>query len=213
MARELFYDILDKERKDILPILENFKSRFYLAGGTALALQLGHRDSIDFDFFTDKPLDTNKLFLEVSKLFDGFKIQKTQEEKDTLSIFLNDKIKISFFTYPYNIVDQLIDSGYFRLASTKEIGCMKLSAITGRAEMKDYVDLYFILQTAGLAELLKLAEKKFPGLDKNLILKSMAYFEDIEPEPILYKHHHETDFEEIKSFLSQKATEYLEQNL
>lgn len=63
----MFYNILDKKRKDILPLFKSFKKDFYLAGGTALALQVGHRDSIDFDFFTQKTINTITLFKKLKK--------------------------------------------------------------------------------------------------------------------------------------------------
>jgi hypothetical protein len=80
----MFYNILDKKRLAILPLLKNFKADFYLAGGTGLALQLGHRDSIDFDFFLPKNIDTPKLFFTIRYIFKNHKILKVQEEKNTL---------------------------------------------------------------------------------------------------------------------------------
>ena len=96
----MFYDILDTQRKNILPKLSQLKKEFYLGGGTALALQLGHRDSIDFDFFTSESFDTNVLFNFLADIFSEQKIQKTQEEKNTLTIILDEYVKLSFFTYP-----------------------------------------------------------------------------------------------------------------
>ena len=72
----MHYEILNKKRRDILLLLHNFKKDFYLAGGTALALQLGHRDSIDFNFFSLKNLNTNKLFEQIKEFFLDYKILK-----------------------------------------------------------------------------------------------------------------------------------------
>lgn len=77
----MFYDILDKKRIKILPLLKSFKNRFYLAGETALALQIGHRDSVDFDFFSKNDFDTINLFKEIKDVFKECKIVKIQEEK------------------------------------------------------------------------------------------------------------------------------------
>ena len=77
----MFYDILDEKRIKILPKLKFLKEEFYLAGGTALALQIGHRDSIDFDFFKQEKLDTEKLFYKIKNVFKEHKILKIQEEK------------------------------------------------------------------------------------------------------------------------------------
>ncbi len=202
----MFYDILDKERKNILPILESLKNDFYLGGGTALALQIGHRDSIDFDFFSEKPFNTQKLFEQLEMIFKDHSIEKTQDEKNTLSIIVDGGIKISFFSYSYPLLRPLIFEEYLSLASIEDIACMKLSAITSRSSMKDYVDLYFILNQKNLGELLDLTKTKFPTLDKNLIIKSLVYFEDIINEPIIFKNNQDISFETIKSFL-QKTVE------
>lgn len=209
MSNELFWDILDENRKKILPLFNTFKSDFYLAGGTALALQLGHRDSIDFDFFTDKSFSTSELYETIEKAFKNHGILKIQDKKDTLTVSIDDSIKISIFTYPYKLIKPLIETEYFQISSIEDIGCMKLSAITSRMVEKDYVDLYFILQKASLSDLLDLAKEKFPSIDTNLVLKSLVYFDDITNEPIVYKHNHEIDFELIKKSLEETVKNYL----
>lgn len=205
----MFLNILDKKRLNILPLLKTLKKDFYLAGGTALALQLGHRDSIDFDFFIKKNIDTGKLFEKLKETFKNHQILKVQEEKNTLTVIINEEIKLSFFSYPYALIDKLIDTENFKIASIKEIGCMKLSAITSRATLKDYVDLYFILEKIKLPELLAKAEKKFPDLDTNLILKSLVYFDDLEKGPIKFKNNNKITLKEIKKSLEKKIKTYL----
>jgi hypothetical protein len=205
MQNKLFYDILDKKRINILPLFKHFKKDFYLAGGTSLALQIGHRDSIDFDFFTQNSFSTPKLFEKILKIFAEYEIQKIQEEKDTLTVLLDSKIKLSFFAYQYKLIDQLIDADNFYLASINDIGCMKFSAIIGRSTLKDYVDLYFILQEIKLITLLKLAIRKFHNIDENLILKSLVYFDDLEIEPIKFKHNKKISLEKIKTFLNKEV--------
>ena len=201
----MFYDILDKKRQNILLILKNFKKDFYLAGGTALALQIGHRDSMDFDFFTNKDIDTQYFFKQIKQLFNGYKILKIQEEKNTLTILIDNSVKLSFFTYNYILIDKLIEDDNLRLASVLDIGCMKLSSIVSRATNKDYIDLYFILQKINLETLLEKAKKKFPDLDKNLILKSLVYFDDIEKEPIMFKNRNKLSQKEIEDFFNKEV--------
>ncbi|MBI4235120.1 nucleotidyl transferase AbiEii/AbiGii toxin family protein [Candidatus Peregrinibacteria bacterium] len=205
----MFLKILDKKRSNILPLFESFKKDFYLAGGTALALQIGHRDSIDFDFFSKKSIDTNKLFANLKEIFKNHQILKVHEEKNTLTVIIEKDIKLSFLTYPYTLIDKLIETENFKMASIREIGCMKLSAITGRATLKDYIDLYFILEKIKLAELLSLAQKKFPDLDTNLILKSLVYFEDLEKGPIKFENNNKINIKEIKKFFEKKVKSYL----
>lgn len=86
---------------------------------------------------------------------------------------------------------------------------MKLSAIISRSVLKDYVDLYFILNRVQLENLLDLAEKKFPNFNRNLVLKSLTYFEDIIIEPIIYKHDQAVSFEVIKQFLERQVKEVM----
>jgi len=203
----MFYDILDKKRIAILPLLKEFKEDFYLVGGTALALQIGHRDSLDFDFFCQEDIDTQKLFEKVKEVFKGQKVLKTQDEKNTLTVLIDKTIEISFFSYKYELVGELVEEPNLKLASVLDIGCMKLSAITSRGISKDYIDLYYILQDIDLNYLLDKSAEKFPDLDRNLILKSLVYFNDIEMEPIKFKHNKDINFEKVKIFLRKKVLE------
>ncbi len=203
----MFYEILDKKRQAVIPLLKNFKQDFYLAGGTALALQLGHRDSIDFDFFCPQNIDTQKLFEKVREVFKGRKVFKVQDEKNTLTVLIGETVKISFFSYKYDLLDQLIEEPNLKLASVLDIACMKLSAITSRGVNKDYIDLYYILQELDLSLLLDKSAIKFPELDSSLILKSLVYFKDLEIEPIRFKNNKAVDFERVKSFLEKKVLE------
>ncbi len=197
----MHYEILDKVRIDLLPTLAQFKSDFYLAGGTGLALQIGHRDSVDFDFFMPGHLDTRKLYERVREVCHGRKIEKTQEEKDTLSIILDGELKVSYFGYPYPLVDGLIQSEYLDIAPIRDIACMKLSAITGRSVLKDYVDLYFILRAHPLPDILAILARKMPDQDQNLVLKCLTYFDDVLPEHVLFKNGADVSFDTIKKFL------------
>lgn len=201
----MFYNVLDKKRLDILPLFKNFKKDFYLAGGTALAFQIGHRDSVDFDFFSQNDIDTVKVFEWIKDVFIGHEILKIQEEKNTLSLLVDENIKLSFFTYKYGTVNDLVDEENFNLASFEDIGCMKLSAITGRASNKDYIDLYYILQKMKLCDLLEKASIKFPDVDKNLILKSLVFFEDIKKEPIRFRNGNHVEFKEVERFLQKEV--------
>jgi hypothetical protein len=209
---EIHYSILDAERIDILPLLTPFKELgFYLAGGTALALQIGHRDSIDFDFFCPQPFDTLTLFSTFENIFSGHTLLKTQEELNTLEVTVDEKIKLSFMTYKYPLIAPVVPTDFFDLAFITDIGCMKLSAITSRTAYKDYVDLYFILKQVPLDSLMQSLKLKLPTLDPILTLKSLVYFDDITPEEILYKVT-PLDFAELKASLEQSVLTYSNRN-
>lgn len=210
---DLFLDILDEERKSILPYFADFKDTYYLAGGTGLALQIGHRDSIDFDFFRPESFSAEALRQQLEGILRDKKIAVIQEEKDTLTVLINEKIKISFFSYPYPLIKPLVSSQFFNLASIEDVGCMKLSAITSRSVLKDYVDLFFILKHISLTDLLRLTEEKFPNFNSTVSLKSLTYFDDITQEPILYKHGHEVSFETIKEFLQNQVRQAMKKTL
>jgi predicted nucleotidyltransferase component of viral defense system len=196
----MFYNILDKQRLDILPFLRNFKEDFYLAGGTGLALQLGHRDSIDFDFFSKEDINTESLFKKISSIFIEHDIKKIQDEKNTLTILIDGNIKISFFTYHYPLIGDLVEDENFKIANLIDIAAMKMSAITSRATNKDYIDLYFIMKHVSLTDILLAVSRKMKSLDINLVLKSLVYFDDIEYEPINFKNDEEIEMEKIKKF-------------
>ncbi len=203
----MHYEILDEKRRAILPAFVAFKKDFYLAGGTALALQIGHRDSIDFDFFTPDSFNTAELFKLVQAQEHGT-IVKTQEIGNTLGVLIDGVIRISFMTYPYALSEVLIEDEYFKFASIMDIACMKLSAITSRATEKDYVDLYFILKQLSLSDVLRSAHTKFPELDQNLILKSLVYFNDITSEPIRFMAGHAVSLQEVETFLRSTVREF-----
>jgi len=201
----MFYSILDKKRINILPLLKEFRKEFYLAGGTALALQIGHRDSIDFDFFCAEKIDTKKLFKKIKTVFNEHTILKTQEEENTLSVFIDNHIRLSFFTFEYKLIGKSVNDKYLRLASIYDIACMKFSAITSRARSKDYIDLYFIMQANRLEDLLIKCEEKMPDLDINLILKSLVFFDDIEEEKIIFKNNNRLSFRQVKEYLKEEV--------
>lgn len=201
----MFYNILDKKRLAVLPLLENFKKDFYLAGGTGLALQLGHRDSIDFDFFSSKDFDTEKLFAVIKKIFSGHKILKVQEENNTLTVFIDENIKLSFFAYKYKLLKKLVNESYFNIASVLDIAVMKLSAVVSRATSKDYIDLFFILKEFSLTEILIAKDKKMPELDTNLVLKSLIYFKDIKKEPIKFKNNRNISLQMVKELFTREV--------
>ena len=201
----MFIDILDKKRKEILPRLKIFSSSFYLAGGTGLALQLGHRDSVDFDFFTSKKFDNAKLFETIKSQFANYKITKIQDESGALSIILSSKIKISFFYFSNKLIDKKVKTEYFDMASIRDIAAMKTWAIINRATSKDYIDLYFILKNFKITQVISDFKVKFPEVDENLALKSLVYFKDVIRERIRFRNGNNISFDEVKKYLTKEV--------
>lgn len=209
----MLYNILDDNRKGLLPLLAPFKQQYYLAGGTGLALQIGHRKSEDFDFFTSETFSTADLFSKLQKYLAEHALIKIQDEENTLTVIVDDLIKVSFFTYLYPLLEPLIEEEYLKIASITDIGCMKLSAVVSRSTMRDYVDLYCILQKVSLKELLEKSKQKHPTLDTNLTLKSLIYFDDVIEEPIEFLPNHAVSFDNVQTFLTHEVKKYFELTL
>ena len=201
----MFYDILDEKRMGILPMLKPFKERFYLAGGTGLALQIGHRDSADFDFFMDNHFDTPALYAHLTEAFRRTDLLKTLEEKDSLTVIVAGEVRLSFLRYPYALLNPCMNEENLRIASIEDTGCMKLSAVVSRAVEKDFVDLYVILKKIPLKELLVSVKKKMPDLDANLVLKSLVYFDDIAEEKIKFRHGFKISLDEVRRFMEEQV--------
>lgn len=167
-------------------VLEKIKKsrlaqNFYLAGGTALAIQLGHRESIDLDFFCREEFSNSKLKEKLSKIGDYF---LTSEEEGTLHGTLDD-VKLSFLKYNYAQLYPLLEFEGIKLADLRDIAAMKIDAISSRGSKKDFLDLYFLLEKYSLAELIAFFEKKFKGIyyNKLHILKSITFFTEAENDP------------------------------
>ena len=185
-----------------LMAMESLKD-FNLAGGTSLALQIGHRTSTDLDLFAKTALDFNLLKIEISTEYDYIIEHNT---KNILIGFLNG-IKVDFVRYKYDlIVPPRVEEG-IRLLSIEDIGCMKLAAITGRGKKRDFFDLYYILKKIPLEKLLDLYQSKFYDSSLQLVLKSITYFEDAESDedPNLFE---ELSWNEVKENIKQAFFDY-----
>ncbi len=201
----IHWEILDQQRTAILPLLAFTKEKgFYLAGGTGLALQIGHRDSIDFDFFKQGDIKPDDVFMLLEATFQGHQCIIIQHEHNTLTVLIDDSIKISFFGYKYPMIDTPVDTPHLLLAPLRDIAAMKFAAITSRSLEKDYVDIYFLLQQYQIKELLEFTKQKLPTLDETVILKALAYVDDIEHEEILFKAENAVDLKTVQSFILNK---------
>ncbi len=161
----------------------SFLKKFYLAGGTALALYYGHRESVDLDFFCAKPFRTESLIAALSKV-GVFKL--VNEEANTVDGVL-DGVKVSFFTYPYKLLRKTKSYQGVAVASVADIACMKINAIAGRNARKDFFDLFFILDNESwkIDDVLHLFEKKFGAAkrDPYHVLKALVFFNEADTQP------------------------------
>ncbi len=176
-------NILPEKQVELYELLKsvNWLKDFYLAGGTGLALHIGHRQSIDFDFFTSSDIDNNILDSKLSKI--GVFI-RTYEDRNTLYGELND-VKVSFIKYDYPLLEELASDAYFHIAGLKDIASMKLSAILSRGSKKDFIDLFFLLKSYSLKEILGFYGEKFKQSDYEYsLLRSLLYFKDAEKDPM-----------------------------
>lgn len=170
--------------KQTLELLDSFckhpkLSDFFLVGGTALALQLGHRISVDLDFFSMHPLKTNEL---IGVLEDEYQAEIFQLTDNAIVGKVKD-IKIDFIAHQYPLLKELRTENHIRLSSLEDIAAMKLNAIKNRGSKKDFVDLYFLLKQFSLTEMLSLVNKKYKNNVDVLVLKSLVYFDDAEIQP------------------------------
>ena len=165
-----------------------------LVGGTALALQLGHRKSIDLDLFGTMEADQ----LEIREaLEDSHRISVVKESKN-IHIYLVDGVKVDFVNYRYSWIDEAVIDSDITLASVKDIAAMKIAAVIGRGTKKDFIDIDMLLRSFSLQELLELYMQKYPDGSLFIAMKSLAYFEDAEsdPMPVMFE---ETNWEDVKT--------------
>jgi predicted nucleotidyltransferase component of viral defense system len=178
-------DILSPAQKDILPRLSHALrgTDFYMAGGTALALQVGHRFSIDFDWFAKEIGEPELLLQRLQAAQLNFTVLSVRFE----TVYLDIKtVQASFIGYNYPMLQPPVlwtEYGIY-LAQIDDIACMKLSAITNRGSRKDFFDLFYIINNFKTLDLyLELFIKKYQQKDIGHVLRSLVYFEDAEQEP------------------------------
>ena len=153
-----------------------------LVGGTALALQLGHRKSVDLDLFGTIEITPEEI-QEVCRKAGELEISKVSRN---INIFWIDGIKVDCVNYPYGWLDECRVLDGIRLASVNDIAAMKISAIINRGTKKDFIDLYFLLQEMSLNHILDLYDQKYPDGSRFIAIKSLTYFEDAESDPMPY---------------------------
>lgn len=202
-------EILSDAQKDLIPLITLFGEEFGMVGGTALALQLGHRKSIDFDLFTPKPFDAGKIRETIVRF--GGKIQTLIDSFEEYTVSVSG-VKITFARYPFPLEFAVPWKENLFLADTETIASMKAYALGRRVKWKDYVDLYCIFQSGiTLQRIVERATEMFGEEfnEKNFRVQ-LAYFEDIDyTETVESMPGFETKEETIRRYLTEKSVEML----
>jgi len=201
----MFPGTLSDDSKNSLALLGKSKifNKAYLAGGSSLALQLGHRRSIDFDFFSEEEFDPSQIKKQLRKI--GNYKEETEGPKTMVGLFNN--IKFSYFNYPYALIKPPLKFLNVNLASKEDIAAMKLVAITGRGTKKDFIDLYFLANKCFTFEkMFEFYDKKYHILSSNLftLIKSLQFYFDADnkemPEMV-----EKIDWETVKKYFQKEV--------
>lgn len=189
-----------------LSVIEVFQN-LYLVGGTALALQVGHRNSIDIDLFGEHQLDNEVILSNFQKLG---KVEIIGSSKSILAAFVNE-IKVDVVKYPYQWLKEPVVVNELKMASLEDIAAMKIAAITQRGSKKDFIDLYYLLKQFTLKEILQFYSDKITDGNLWLAIRSLTFFNDadIQPSPKLFSN---TSWEHMKSIILKEVQLHLKNN-
>jgi hypothetical protein len=164
---------------------EPLLSSYFLVGGTGLALQFGHRKSIDIDLFGLDPFDKEQLRQTLIK----FGQVEVLASSPRMFLCVIEGIKLDIVYYDYPLLEKLVEIDGIRIASDKDIAAMKLNAIAGRGRKKDFVDLELLLDHYSLKDMLGFYKIKFNQQSDFMVMKSLSYFEDadydLDPEMLI----------------------------
>ena len=196
-------DILSSEQMAMLPLIKDFSAGYYLVGGTALALQYGHRRSLDFDLFTTKSFENQPIIRTIRKDHSINQVHIDQLNQLTL---VADHIKMTFYQYEYPVIHEEKFEDIITMPDDLSLAAMKAFALGRRAKWKDYVDLYFVFKRHPIQEVIDRAHKCFGmgEFNEKLFRGQLDFHQDINySEPVDWMSGFETPHEEILSSLSQ----------
>ena len=200
-------EILTEEQRKLLPLVSKFSRRFGLVGGTAIALHIGHRESVDFDLFTIKNKSFNNNSIK-RKILETNHIDETIVNKLGEFTFVISTVKFTFFHYFFEINFSEKFDGIIKMPNLLTLAAMKAHALGQRAKWKDYVDLYFIIRDFySINEIGEKAKQLFGNeFNEKMFKVQLGYFKDINySEKIVYKKGFEVGDETIKKFLVEAS--------
>lgn len=172
-------EILSDKQQELLSWVQQFKREFYLVGGTAIALYLGHRKSIDFDLFKLGNINHKKNLERIQQ--SGYTYQITRRVTEQMNLILND-VKVTFFQYPFDIHATQKVENVFRVPTLLDLAAMKAYALGRRSKWKDYVDLYFLLKDHFTLEQICVRATEIFGelFSEKMFRAQLCYFEDVD---------------------------------
>ena len=196
-------EILNADQLKLLPLMARFRREYYLVGGTAIALHIGHRRSVDFDMFKMSAINHKKNLDKIVAA--GFDHQVTRRVEEQMNLLVNG-VKLTFFQYPFPVVPEDNFQKVFRLPSLISLAAMKAYALGLRSKWKDYVDLYFLLtKHFTIADISAKATELFGELfSEKLFRAQLSYFDDVDyTEQVEYIIPNPPAEEEIKASLTK----------
>jgi nucleotidyltransferase AbiEii toxin of type IV toxin-antitoxin system len=202
--REVITETAERSLRDLQRT--SLLQSFYLAGGTGLALHIGHRRSIDLDFFSREPFDPEAILGKAESL-EG--VHVLSKDLETLHLTIRDT-KVSFLGYRYPLLFPCQEISEVKVADPRDIACMKVSAIASRGTKRDFVDLYAVSKHHDLGQILEWFKSKYAKANYSMVhvLKSLTYFEDAEKDPMPDMLVALT-WERVKQFFSTEAVRQL----
>lgn len=204
-------EILNDRQTELLPLMAQFRREFYLVGGTAIALYLGHRRSIDFDLFKPSAINHKRNLDKIAAA--SFPHTVTRRVAEQMNLIVND-VKVTFFQYPFPVEPTAKFETYFRLPSLLQLAAMKAYALGRRSKWKDYVDLYFLLRDHfTIADITACATRLFGELFSEKMFRSqLCYFDDVDyTEAVDWLIPNPPTDDEIKQTLTEIAVQGLEE--
>lgn len=204
-------EILNDRQTELLPLMAQFRREFYLVGGTAIALYLGHRRSIDFDLFKPSAINHKRNLDKIAAA--SFPHTVTRRVAEQMNLIVNN-VKVTFFQYPFPVEPTAKFETYFRLPSLLQLAAMKAYALDRRSKWKDYVDLYFLLRDHfTIADITVCATRLFGELFSEKMFRSqLCYFDDVDyTEAVDWLIPNPPTDDEIKQTLTEIAIQGLEE--
>jgi len=200
-------EILTSEQIKLLPLVSKFSKKFGLVGGTAIALHIGHRESIDFDLFSMESFDNKKIRQKISS--QGQIAHVIRDELGQYTLIVNG-VHMTFFHYPFPLDFSEPFEDIVHLPKLVTLAAMKLYTLGRRVKWKDYIDLYFILRDYhSLSDIIKESKKIFKNdFNEKIVREQLSYFKDINySEQVIFKPGFEVDEKEIQEKLTAWSLE------